>query len=140
MKGKTYHAQSHDHGTPKANVVESLLPTNPLGALQHYDRQLQHLANKSIATNLFRDTRHDDLMPDGGDEEGNDSGREAANMRSASAIYVTTEEAVDRNVPLAREFHPVGRVPPVRVEVAIGKVGELCKSTEGVLKDDQEDQ
>ena len=40
-------------------------------------------------------------------------------------ICETKEEGVHGRVPVSRELAPVGRVPPVRVEAAIGEEGEL---------------
>lgn len=53
---------------------------------------------------------------------------------------MTAEEAVNGDIPLPREFHPVSRVPPVRVEVAIGEASDFGKGAEDVFKDDEEDE
>lgn len=49
------------------------------------------------------------------------------------------QEPVHRYVPLARELEPVSRIPPVRVEVAVGEAGDFCKGTEDVFEDDEKD-
>ena len=48
------------------------------------------------------------------------------------------EESVDGNVPFPGEVHPVGRVPPVRVEVAISKASDFRESSKDVLEDNEE--
>ena len=45
--------------------------------------------------------------------------------RDGGMICETKEEGVHGRVPVSRELAPVGRVPPVRVEAAIGEEGEL---------------
>lgn len=79
-------------------------------------------------------------MADGADEEGEDGGVGAAVAGPRGAVDVAAEEAVDGHVPLAAELHPVGAVPPVGVEVAVGKVRHLGKGAEDVLEDDEEDE
>lgn len=79
-------------------------------------------------------------MANGGDEEGDDGRCVLSEPRSRCAVDVTTEEAVYRDVPLARELHPVGRVPPVGVEVSISEAGDFRKGAEDVLEDDEEDE
>jgi len=53
---------------------------------------------------------------------------------------VAAEEVVHGNVPLAREFQPVERVPPVGVEAAVAEAGDFGESAEEVLEDDEEDE
>ncbi len=43
------------------------------------------------------------------------------------------------DIPLARELQPVAAVPPVSVEVPVGKAGDFGKGAEHVFKDDEED-
>jgi len=74
---------------------------------------------------------------------------------------VTTEEVVDGDVPLAREFEPaflltlvsnahkliagnrvdrdspIAGIPPVRVEVTVGETSDLSKCTQEVLENDK---
>lgn len=79
-------------------------------------------------------------MADGRDEEGDDGGVGAADVRPGRAVDVAPQEAVDGYVPLAAELHPVGAVPPVAVEVAVGEAGDLGEGAEDVLEDDEEDE
>lgn len=79
-------------------------------------------------------------MADGRDEEGDDGGVGAADVRPGGAVDVAPQEAVDGYVPLAAELHPVGAVPPVAVEVAVGEAGDLGEGAQDVLEDDEEDE
>ena len=65
---------------------------------------------------------------------------------------MTTEEVMDRNIPLPRKFKPddnqyekglicdedlpIARIPPVRVEVSIGEASDLCKRSQYILEND----
>jgi len=51
-----------------------------------------------------------------------------------------SEEVVDRDIPLSREFKPVCAIPPVRVEVSVREAGDFSESTENVFEDYKEDQ
>lgn len=133
-------AKAQNHGTPKTDIIERLAAPDPFGPLHHDNRQLQHLTNEAIAANLLCDARHDNLVPDGGDEEGDEGGKGLARVRARGAVDVAPQEGVDGDVPLARKLHPVGRVPPVGVEVAVGEAGDFGKGAEDVLEDDEEDE
>ena len=66
---------------------------------------------------------------------------------------MATEEVMDGDIPLPREFKPlvisiqhglisnknlpIARIPPVRVEVSIGKASNLCKRSQDILEDDE---
>lgn len=136
----THQTQPQDHTTPKANIIQRLLAPDQLGLLQHHNRQLEHLANETIASQLLGDTGHNDLVAYGRDQKGNDGRVGLADMRPAGAVYVSPQEIVYGHVPLAGKFHPVRAVPPVRVEVAIGKVRDLSEGAEDILEDDEEDE
>jgi hypothetical protein len=118
---RAHHAQPQDHRAPKAYIIQHPLTLNPLRSLQHYNRELTHLRQKSIASNLLRDTSHDDFVPDGTDEECDKGRHGTSNMRSRGAVDVASEEVVDGDVPLTRKLEPIGTVPPVGVEVSVGK-------------------
>lgn len=135
-----HQTQPHDHGGPEGDVVERLLAADELGALQHDDGELQHLADEAVAAQFLGDAGHDDLVPHGGDEEGDDGGVGAADVRPRGAVDVAAQEAVDGYVPLAAELHPVGAVPPVAVEVPVGEAGDLGEGAQHVLEDDEEDE
>lgn len=49
-------------------------------------------------------------------------------------VDVTEEEDVDGLVPGARVLIPGSGVPPVRVETAVGEVGEFCQQIQKTLK------
>lgn len=136
----TYQAEAQNHGTPKTDIVERLAAPNPFGALHHDDGQLQHLADEAVAANLLCDAGHDNLVADGGDEEGDEGGKGLAGVGARGAVDVAAQEGVDGDVPLARKLHPVGRVPPVGVEVVVGEAGDFGKGAEDVLEDDEEDE
>lgn len=98
------------------------------------------MADEAVASNLFGYTGHDDFVHEGRDEEGDEGGEHFARVRPGGGIDVSAEEGVDGDVPFAGEFHPVGRVPPVCVKVAVGEAGDFGKGAEDVLKDDEEDE
>lgn len=50
------------------------------------------------------------------------------------------EKGVDGDVPLAGKLHPVGAVPPVGVEVAVGEARDFGERAEDVFEDDEEDE
>lgn len=79
-------------------------------------------------------------MADSRDEEGDERRHALADMRSGSAVHVAPEERVNGDIPLARELHPIRRVPPVGVEVAVAEAGDLCEGAKDVLEDDEEDE
>jgi len=136
----THQAQAQNHAAPEANIVESLAAPHPLCPLKHDDRELQHLADKSIASQLLCDAGHDNFMANGANEEGDDGRISLANVGSAGWIDMATQEAVDRHIPLARKLHPVGAVPPVAVEMAVGKARHLGACPKYILEDDEEDE
>lgn len=45
-------------------------------------------------------------------------------------VDVTKEEIVDWTIPVSRELIPAYAIPPVRVEAAVGEVGEFCQEVE----------
>jgi len=53
---------------------------------------------------------------------------------------MTAEEVVNWDIPLSRKLEPVGRVPPVRVEMSICEAGDLGEGAKKVFEDDQEDE
>lgn len=79
-------------------------------------------------------------MTDSGDEKGDKGCESLAGVRARGAVDVAAQEGVDGNIPLARKLHPVGRVPPVGVEVAVGEAGDFGKGAEDVFEDDEEDE
>lgn len=135
-----YQTQPQYHRGPERDIVKSLLAADVLCALQHDDRELQHLADEAVTPELLGDAGHDDLVSHGGDEKRDDGGVGAADVGPRGAVDVTAQEAVDGYVPLAAELHPVGAVPPVAVEVAVGEAGDLGEGAEDVLEDDEEDE
>lgn len=96
-------------------------------------------------------------MGEGGDEEGDDGGEGPREVVLGRAVDVPPEEVVDGYVPLAGEFEPVARVPPVGVELAVREAcrvsaqllvatrdgmltRQLGKGAEDVLEDDEKGQ
>ena len=53
---------------------------------------------------------------------------------------MTTQEVVDGDVPFTAELEPVGGIPPVAVEMAVGEAGDFREGAEEVLPDDEEDE
>lgn len=135
---ETYQTQSQNHRTPEADIVQRLFPADPLGALQHDDRKLEHLAHKAVTAELLGDAGHDDLVANGRHEERDDGRGTPPDMRARRTVDVSSEEAVDGNIPLAAELHPVCAVPPVAVKVSIGEARDLGKGAQDVLEDDEE--
>jgi hypothetical protein len=82
---------------------------------------LAHLSQETIATNLFRDACHNDLMTDGWDQESDQSSKRSTNVWTWSTIYMSAEKVVNWDVPFTGEFQPVSAVPPVWVEVPVGE-------------------
>lgn len=113
--------QPQNHTTPKTDIIQRLLPFHPPRALQHHNRQLQHLRHEAIPTDLFGDASQNDLVTDGADEKGDERGDGSTQVWSGGAVDVPPEEVVYGDVPFTREFKPVGGVPPVGVEVAVGE-------------------
>ena len=136
----TYQAQPENHAAPEAHVVERLAAADPLCPLQDDDGKLQHLTDKAVAAQFLGDTCHDNFVADRADQKGDDGGISFANVRAAGAVNVAAEEAVDGHVPLARELHPVGAVPPVAIEVPVGEACDLGAGAEHVLEDDEENE
>lgn len=60
-------------------------------------------------------------MPDGADQEGNESGHGTTDMGSRGAVNMSAEEVVNWDVPFAGELEPISTVPPVGVEVSVCK-------------------
>lgn len=135
----TYQAQSEDHARPEKHIIQGLPTPNPPRSLHHKDGQLHHLADKPISSDLLSDARHDNFVAHRRHQECDDGGARFADMRPRGRVHVSTQEGVHGNVPLARELHPVGRVPPVAIEVTVGETSDLGKGTEDVFKDDEED-
>lgn len=79
-------------------------------------------------------------MPKSADHERDQGCHIARHVWTGSTINMTAQEVMNRYVPLLRELQPVARVPPIRVEVAIGKAGDLRKGPEGIFEEDQEDE
>lgn len=137
---ETYQAQPQNHTSPKDDVIGRLSVAHKARLLQDHEGQLQHLAHEAVAAQLLGDAGHDDLVANGADQEGDDGGKAAADLGLGGGVNVPAQERVDGHVPLPRELHPVGAVPPVGVEVAVGKVGDLGKGAQNVLEDDEEDE
>jgi len=153
---KSYHRQPKDHGAPEEHVVEKGATPDPLRALDHDNRHLQHHRNEAIATELACNAAHDKFMRESADEKRDDRGHGAGHVAARRRVDVSPEEVMHWYVPLSREFKPVTAVPPVCVELAIRKTclelemrsnggrcsltGDLCKSSQDILEDDEEDE
>ena len=75
------------------------------------------------------------------DEECNPRRHRSAQFHTArSDVNVPPEEVVDGDIPLATEFQPVQRVPPVGVELAVRELGDFGEGAEDVLEDYEEDE
>lgn len=136
----TNQAETYDHGDPKTDIVQCLVASYEPCPLEHDNGKLQHLADEAVASNLFGYAGHDDFVHDGRDEEGDDCGDHFARVRPRRRVDVSAEERVHGDVPLAGEFHPVCRVPPVCVEVAVAEAGDFGEGAEDVFEDDEEDE
>lgn len=78
-------------------------------------------------------------MEDSADQEGDEHGDGLREVGSSREVNVTEEEVVNGDVPFSREFQPVTRVPPVRVEVSVRELGKFCECPQDVFEDDKED-
>lgn len=58
-------------------------------------------------------------------------------MWSAGTIDMALQEPMHGDVPLSREIKPVGRVPPVGIEVPIGKTGNFGEGAKDIFKDNK---
>ena len=74
-------------------------------------------------------------MPDRTDQECDERCPAPPNMRPRGTVYMASSEVVYGYVPLAREFEPVGAVPPVGVKVTVCEAGYFGGGAENVLKD-----
>ena len=101
-------------------------------AAQGDERQLHHLHDQKVATELFEDAPHDELVHARREQEGDHGGGAARELkgRDARMIDVAQEEVVYRPVPVASELIPRDRVPPVGIEASIGEAGELSEEVE----------
>ena len=118
---ETYHAQAKYHRTPEERIVEYFSVTDPPATLHQDYRHLQHHGNEAISTEFAGNATHDELVCYTRDQEGYESGHGTGHGIARCRINVATEEMVDGNVPLARELEPVETVPPVRIELSVGK-------------------
>ena len=119
--GGTHHRQAQDHRAPETDIVKDALAFNPSSPLQHDDGQLQHHGHEAVAAEFLSDARHDDLVANSADEEGDERGHGLREMRAGCSIDMAAKEMVDRDIPLSGKFEPVDAVPPVRVELAVCK-------------------
>ena len=55
------------------------------------------------------------------DEESDNGSRRTRELATRSRVDVTTEEVVNGNVPFTRELEPIAAVPPISVEMTVGK-------------------
>lgn len=53
---------------------------------------------------------------------------------------MSLQKSMNGNIPLAGKLEPVGRVPPVRVEVTVGETSEFGEGAENVFEDHEEDE
>jgi len=58
-------------------------------------------------------------------------------MWSAGTIDMALQEPMNGDVPLSRKIQPVGRVPPVGIEVPIGKTGNFGEGAKDIFKDNK---
>lgn len=136
----THGTQAEHHAAPKGSIIEDPAPTDKWTPLQCNNRQLQHHGDKPIASELFRNAAHDQLVTERADQEGNCHGNRAGEIRLGGEEDMPSEEMIHRNVPFPREFQPVTAVPPVRVEVAIGETGDFRECAQDVFPYDEKDQ
>lgn len=138
--------------------VKSRLPPEELRLLNTHNRHLKHHRQKAVAAEFLGNTTHYQFMCNGTDQEGDEHGDGLREARPCRVVDMATEKVVHGDVPFAGEFEPVGfpfvrdvmelsgeegsspvtRIPPVRVKVTISETGDFRKSTQEVLKDDQE--
>jgi len=132
--------QSQNNAAPKHGVVEDPFASYVATSLRGHNGQLQHHGHESVAAQFLRDAAHDQLVAQRADQERERHGNGVAEMNSRGEVDVPSEEVVDWDVPLSTEFQPVGAVPPVGVEVAVGETGYLGERAEEVLPNDEEDE
>jgi hypothetical protein len=125
---RAQHTQPQNHRAPKTHIIQHPLPLNPPRPLEHHNRKLAHLSQKSISPNLLRNTRHHYLMPNSTDKKGDKCRHGTTDMWSGGAVDVPAEKMVHGDVPFSRELEPVGAVPPVRVEMSIGEAWMIRRS------------
>lgn len=136
----TYHAQAKNHRAPETDIVQQPLSPDPLCLLNHHNGQLAHLRQKSIPPNLLRNTSHHNLMADSTHQKHNQHCHLLANMRPTRRVNVSSQEMMDRDVPLARKLQPISAVPPIAVEQPISKTGEFGEGTENVFENYEENE
>lgn len=166
---RTHTTQPKHHTTPKQNIIQQRTPLHPPAPLEQDNRHLHHHGKGTVPAQLLRYAAHDELVRQRADQEGDEgrygprdgglglavfggtgrarractgflgaSGR--AGRRGHGGVNVAPEEIVDGDIPFAAEFEPVAAVPPVFVERAVGKAGELSECAADVLEDDEEDE
>ena len=122
MEGKaTYHAQPEDHAAPEQDIVQQSPLPDPWRPLDHDNGHLEHHGDEAVPAELARDAAHDELVGKTRDKEGDYGGDGTGDGVQRRAVDMASEKMVDGDVPLPGELEPVFRVPPVRVELAIGE-------------------
>lgn len=121
MHGPTHHAQAQNHAAPEQHVVEQATLPNVLAPLHQHNRHLQHHGHEAVAAEFARNAAHDQLVRKTGNEKGDECRHGSRHGVARSAVDVPPEEVVNGNVPLAGKLQPVKAVPPVRVELPVGK-------------------
>jgi hypothetical protein len=124
-KDVPYHAQTRDHAAPEQDIVEDGTVANPWAALDQDYRHLQHHGKETVSTEFASDAPHNQLMCYTRHQEGDECGYGTGHRVARCRVDMATEEMMDRDVPFARELKPVQTVPPVRVELPVGKAWEM---------------
>lgn len=90
---------------PGTYVKSGLSPKKPR-FLHSNNRQLQHHSSEPVATQLFSNAAHDQLVRDRADQECNEHGHGLREVCAGWEVDVSEEEVVDGEVPFAGEFEP----------------------------------
>lgn len=103
------------------SYVQKCPAPDGLASLNRNNGNLKHHGESTITPQFLGDAAHDKFVSSCANEESNDGSGGARESGSRGRIDVTAQEAVNRDVPLARELEPVTTVPPVGIEVAVRK-------------------
>lgn len=127
---------------PEDEIAESLIVTDERHPAQQNQWHLRHLRAKEVPPDLATDNGHYDLVQECAQQERDEHGCALAEPPACDArsIDVLQEERVHGLVPLARKDVHARRVPPVLVELPIGKARKLGKAVADAFEHDVEDE
>lgn len=113
--------------------IENLSPFYPLRPLQHNDRQLTHLCQKAVTSNLLGNAAHDKFMTYGTYEERNKGCHRTRKMRSRSTIHMAPEEVMNGYVPLSTELHEGNVISSRNKQIKCDEDSEINTSSQSQL-------